>query len=47
MTDIDIIQIEINGKYRDIENIDNMEKICNSLIQFINQYASYQDKKSI
>lgn len=47
MTDIDIIQIEINGKYRDIENIDNMEKICNSLIQFINQYASYQNKKSI
>lgn len=47
ITDIDIIQVEINGKYRDIENIDNMEKICNALIQFINQYASYQNKKSI
>lgn len=45
ITDIDIIQIEINRQYRNLENIDNMEKICNSLIQFINQYESYQNKE--
>ncbi len=37
-TDIDIIQIEINRKYRDYNNFDNIEKICQSLINFINQY---------
>ncbi|MDD2202928.1 MAG: N-formylglutamate amidohydrolase [Bacilli bacterium] len=37
-TDIDIIQIEINRKYRDYNNSDNIEKICQSLINFINQY---------
>ena len=38
MTDIDVIQIEINKKYRDIENIDNIEKVCNALISFIRKY---------
>lgn len=38
MTDIDVIQIEINRKYRDIENIDNIEKVCNALISFIRKY---------
>ena len=38
MTDIDVIQIEINKKYRDIENVDNIEKVCNALISFIKQY---------
>lgn len=47
ITNIDIIQIEINAKYRDVDNIENMEKICNALIKFINQYASYQNKKNI
>lgn len=37
-TDIDIVQIEINSEYRDYDNIDNIEKVCNSLIAFINQY---------
>lgn len=38
-TDIDVIQIEINRNYRDITKIDNLEKVCESLISFINQYA--------
>ena len=38
MTDIDVIQIEINRNYRDIELINNLEKLCNSIINFINQY---------
>lgn len=37
-TDIDVIQIEINQKYRDIRNSENIEKVCKSLIDFINQY---------
>lgn len=38
-TDIDVIQIEINRNYRDIDKIDNLEKVCNSLINFIKQYV--------
>ena len=38
MTNIDVIQIEINRKYRDIDNIDNLKKVCDSLIYFIFQY---------
>lgn len=37
-TDIDVIQVEINRNYRDIDKIDNLEKVCESLISFINQY---------
>ena len=38
-TDIDVIQIEINQKFRDIDNIDNLKKLCNSLIAFIQKYT--------
>lgn len=38
-TDIDVIQIEINRKFRDIDNIDNLKKVCDSLIAFIKQYT--------
>ena len=38
-TDIDVIQIEINQKFRDINNIDNLKKVCDSLIAFIKQYT--------
>ncbi len=38
-TDIDVIQIEINQKFRDINNIDNLKKVCDSLIAFIRQYT--------
>ncbi len=37
-SNIDIIQLEINKKYRDFENPENTKKICNSLIYFINRY---------
>lgn len=37
-TDIDIVQIEINSKFRNYDNPENIEKICNALINFINQY---------
>lgn len=42
-TDIDVIQIEINRNYRDINNVDNIEKVCNALIKFIKQYSNFQD----
>ncbi len=35
-TDIDVIQIEINKKFRD--NDGNMEKLCYAIISFINYY---------
>ena len=38
-TDIDVIQIEINQKFRDIDNIDNLKNVCDSLITFIKQYT--------
>ena len=38
VTNIDVIQIEINRNYRDINMIDNLERVCNSLISFIKQY---------
>lgn len=41
-TDIDIIQIEINRNYRDINKVENIEKICNALINFIKQYSNFQ-----
>ena len=39
-TEIDVIQIEINGKYRNINNAENMERLCNALIKFIRNYVS-------
>ena len=37
-TDIDVLQIEISRKYRDYNSFSNIEKLCDSLIEFINQY---------
>lgn len=42
-TDIDVVQIEINGKCRDINNPEKLEKVCNALINFIKMYANYTD----
>ena len=39
-TEIDVIQIEINGKYRNINDAENMERLCNALIKFIRNYLS-------
>ena len=40
-TSVDVIQLEINGNYRNINDIDKIEKICLALIQFIKQYSNY------
>lgn len=41
LKDVDVIQIEINYKYRDYNDIDNLERLVNSLIKFIKQYNEY------
>ena len=41
LDDVDVIQIEINGKYRDYNNIEFLEKIIQSLKNFIKQYNEY------
>lgn len=42
-TDIDVIQIEINGKCRDIDNPEKLEQVCKALINFIKMYSNYSD----
>ena len=42
--DVDVIQVEINGKYRDYNNIDELKKVCNSFESFIKQYKEYINK---
>ncbi len=39
--DVDVIQIEINGKYRDYKNIVELKKIIDSLQSFIKKYSEY------
>ena len=39
--DVDVIQIEINGKYRELRNIDNLERLVKSFVNFIKQYKEY------
>ena len=41
LDDVDIIQIEINGKYRDYSNIKELENLIQSLQIFIKQYNKY------
>lgn len=43
-TDCDVVQIEINGNYRNIEDSEKIEKISNSLISFINQYNEIMNR---
>ncbi len=40
-TDVDVIQLEINKKYRDFNNLELLEKLINSLEKFVNQYSKY------
>lgn len=40
-TNADVVQVEINRKFRSIDDINKIKMICDSLIQFINQYSSY------
>ena len=44
--DVDVIQVEINGKYRDYNNIDNLEKLIKCFENFIKQYKEYINKRS-
>ena len=44
LKEIDVIQVEINGKYRDPDNLDNVEKLCKSFENFIKQYNSYTSR---
>ncbi len=41
LTDVDVIQLEINGKYRDSNNIELLQKIIYSLEKFISKYNEY------
>ncbi|MDD3241677.1 MAG: N-formylglutamate amidohydrolase [Bacilli bacterium] len=43
-TDVDILQIEINYKYRDLNEIDNINKLLEAITYFINQYDNYQNR---
>ena len=44
LKDVDVIQIEINGKYRDYNNLDELEKLIKSFENFIKQYKKYINK---
>ena len=45
LDDVDVIQLEINGKYRDYNNIVLLEKLIKSLTRFIKQYNEYIKKE--
>ena len=42
--DVDIIQMEINGRYRDYNNIEELDKLIISLENFIKQYKEYMNR---
>lgn len=39
--DVEVIQLEINGRFRDSKHIVDLEKLCNSLIYFIKEFVNY------
>lgn len=39
--DVEVIQLEINGRYRDAEHIDDLENLCKALIYFIEEFVNY------
>lgn len=41
LTDVDVIQLEINRKFRDSNNLELLEKLIKSLENFIKQYDEY------
>lgn len=43
-TNIDIIQLEINQNYRDINDFEKLQNLCQALIDFINQYKGFIKK---
>lgn len=44
LDDVEVIQVEIHDRYRDADNLDNVEKVCRSFINFIKQYNEYTNK---
>ena len=42
--DIDVIQLEINYKYRDYSNLENLKLLIESLSNFIKQYKEYRER---
>ena len=41
LKEVDVIQLEINAKFRDYNNLDKLEQFCKSLEIFIKQYSDY------
>ena len=41
--DVDVIQLEINGNFRDLRNYEKLKNLCDALISFIKQYIEYTD----
>ncbi len=44
LKDVDVIQLEINGKYREYNNLDELERLVRSLSNFIKQYKDYTNR---
>ena len=44
LKDVDVIQVEINGKYRDYNNLDELEKLIKCFEKFIKQYKEYMNR---
>ena len=44
LEDLDVIQVEINYKYRDYKNLDELNKLITSLENFVKQYFKYINK---
>ena len=44
LDDVDVIQVEINGKYRDYNNIKELENLIQSLQNFVKQYNEYNNR---
>ena len=44
LEDVDIIQLEINYKYRDYNNITELERLIKSLENFIKEYKEYTNR---
>lgn len=47
LKDVDVIQVEINGKYRDSNNLELLKKIIESLSNFIKQYNDYVSDRTV
>ena len=41
---VDVVQIEINGKYRDFDNIKYLQKLIKSFENFLKQYKEYTNR---